>query len=318
MRPIYFGQGLQRAVQVGALGALRPAPLPARAEAPRHKCDRPPPIAYAADVTPCLGRSPNEPCNVQCDSGYQLDGLPYCADGTWTPAACEPKRCLDVPRVLHSEDLDGCAGMDAGSLCPLRCLEGYSAGGLRALPPGPPVGFRRLQQLERLVAASSLTCRGGLWHGPRCEEAPCDSVPPGVLHARGLDRCVGTPSRQVCRMECDVGYSPVSFPHCVKGVWISMDLAQCEEAPCRDRPDISHAQDVAHCKDRRSGQVCQFQCEGGYEPTGELRCFRGVWLPVNCVARCNAVPLFIQHASDVATCRRLLPARMRPGLPARR
>lgn len=265
---------------------------------PLRSCDYPPSVAHAADVMACMGRFAGESCEVQCDPGYRLVSPPFCANGTWTQSACEPSRCEDAPTVPHSEGLHACAGLDSGSLCPLPCLSGYAPAGLPAFAPD----VLPQQNVTQLVAASSLVCHEGKWHGPTCKEVPCDSAPPGVAHARGLDRCAGTPSRQECHIECEYGFIPLGYPQCVKGIWLSMDLAQCEEAPCTDFPNVSHAQDLAHCVNRRSGKACHFECEGGYEPTGELLCFRGSWLPVHCVARCYAPPLFVLHAGDLAHC----------------
>jgi len=150
--------------------------------------------------------------------------------------------------------------------------------------------------------ASSLVCHAGEWQGPYCLEAPCDSAPQGIAHARGLSRCAGTPSRKACRYDCEPGYFAVGFPECIRGAWELPDFARCDEAPCTEEPDVAHAADLSTCANRRSGEVCPLQCEPGFESTGELRCLRGSWLLAECAAHCDAPPIGISHAEDLSHC----------------
>jgi len=267
------------------------------ATTPMKSCEYAPNIPRSMDVAMCVGTKPDMECKVKCYPGYELDADLLCGNGTWNPVACEPKSC-ERPIIPHSTGLTECMGLTHGSLCMLRCLPGYAPGGLPTFVPGKMDALN----LTTTVIASSIECHAGEWRGPGCEEAPCDSEPPGVQNAEDLSSCAGTPSRKTCRLRCKSGFYAVGFPECVRGVWRSMDLARCEEAPCTDYPDIANARDTSSCLNRASGQECLLSCDEGFEPTGTLRCFRGVWLLARCVARCQAPPGGISNAADLAHC----------------
>ncbi|CAE8726752.1 unnamed protein product [Polarella glacialis] len=58
-----------------------------------------------------------------------------------------------------------------------------------------------------------------------------------------------------------LSFYALGFPECIKGVWSSLELARCEEAPCMDIPEVPHALDIAACVNTPSGEGCPIQCE---------------------------------------------------------
>lgn len=264
--------------------------------APLRSCDYPPTVPGAADVTMCIGTKPGMGCQPMCSTGHRLNRDLLCGNGTWREAICEAVECAE-PSVAHSTGLAECAEMAHGSFCMLRCRVGYTPGGRGLVPPSR----MESEEVTRMVLASSLECDAGEWRGPGCDEAPCDSAPPGVANAEGLADCAGTPSRAVCGLRCAPGFYAVGNPECVQGDWRSMQLARCEEAPCTTYPEVQNALDLSACINRESGEECPLACHPGFQPTGPLRCHRGLWLPAACVARCMVLP-DIDGAADLSHC----------------
>lgn len=262
-----------------------------------RNCDYPPTVPRVSDVSMCIGTPADGSCTPLCYPGYELDADLLCGNGTWARTACEPRAC-ERPEIDHSTGLAVCMGLGHGSLCLLRCLPGYSPGGLSAFTPGQVEPLA----LTRAVVGSSIECRAGTWRGPGCLEAPCDSVPPGILNAVDLAHCAGTASRKTCQIKCATGYYAIGFPECVQGVWRSLNVARCEEAPCTEYPMVPHALDSNGCVNRASGSECPLACEEGYFPSGTLRCFRSVWLTAQCIAHCAHTPSGISKAEDLSHC----------------
>lgn len=266
-------------------------------EAKLLPCKYAPIVPRAADVSMCIGTPADGKCQPTCSSGYELDGDVVCGNGTWTTAACEPRHC-GHPASKNSIGMGACMDLGHGSLCPIRCLPGYSPGGLSVFTPEQMEPLA----LARAVLASSIECRAGEWQGPSCLEAPCDSVPPGIKHAEDLSHCAGTASRKTCTIQCATGYYAAGFPQCVKGAWRGLRVARCEEAPCTDYPSVLNSADLNHCINRPSRSECPLACARGYYPTGTLLCLRGVWLLAQCIAHCDSAPTGINNAVDLSHC----------------
>ncbi|CAK8991375.1 unnamed protein product [Durusdinium trenchii] len=97
-------------------------------------------------------------------------------------------------------------------------------------------------------------------------------------------------------------HKAAGFPECIKGDWTSLDLAVCEEAPCMGVPKVAHAKDTTACANRQSGQICPIECQEGFQLLTELRCYKGVWLPTECVAFCSAPTEAIGGAISLKHC----------------
>merc|ERR1711959_402486 len=145
--------------------------------------------------------------------------------------------------------MESCAGADHGAPCTVFCAPGFA-----------PVSTNT----ENLIGASRLTCVNGRWEGARCVEAPCESMPPGLQHTINAKQCVGTLSRQSCKIQCAVGYFVTGHPLCVRGAWMIPSYARCRQAPCTDYPDVPNARDTSSCINTLSGETCNLQCKDGF------------------------------------------------------
>eukprot|EP00927_Polykrikos_kofoidii_P031377 TRINITY_DN26995_c0_g1_i1.p1 TRINITY_DN26995_c0_g1~~TRINITY_DN26995_c0_g1_i1.p1 ORF type:complete len:1242 (+),score=121.20 TRINITY_DN26995_c0_g1_i1:413-3727(+) len=256
-------------------------------------------VPRAANVSHCAGARPNDACHITCERGYKLSNIPYCSNGIWTQATCEPQRCQNSPTVEHSAGMDACSGAEHGASCTLFCLPGYSPGGLPAFVPS--LFTRKLPIEERLPSAlenTRLVCNTGHWVGAHCLEVACDSVPPGLNHAINALSCVGTPSRSSCKLLCEVGYHNSADPMCVRGSWFISDSAKCREEPCLQAPVVPHSRGGELCINTMSGGTCTLECEDGYFSSGLLRCQRGVWLPMACQLQCKDPPSGVSGSFD--------------------
>eukprot|EP00913_Durusdinium_trenchii_P029011 g27201.t2 len=67
-------------------------------------------------------------------------------------------------------------------------------------------------------------------------------------------------------------------------------------------PKVAHAKDTTACANRQSGQICPIECQEGFQLLTELRCYKGVWLPTECVAFCSVPTEAIGGAISLKHC----------------
>merc|ERR1719247_278300 len=233
--------------------------------------------------------------------------------------------CMTAPQISHSIGLDSCAPALSGSVCDLRCTEGYQktmdlacadgdwlgASSARCEPrpclTAPPIvahsanmsacrGYTSgsacpLQCQPGFQPTNDIICNFGRWSKAACTPQPCVSTP--VLSGSAqLQECAGMPSGRRCQPLCLAGRALNNFSLgilCSKGNWQYgrqyQSLPACKSTGCPSVPAVLHARSLDHCAGTALGQQCEFSCEGGFEPVGKLFCIQGQWTRPTCAAK---------------------------------
>eukprot|EP00927_Polykrikos_kofoidii_P060005 TRINITY_DN55088_c0_g1_i1.p1 TRINITY_DN55088_c0_g1~~TRINITY_DN55088_c0_g1_i1.p1 ORF type:complete len:708 (+),score=98.82 TRINITY_DN55088_c0_g1_i1:50-2125(+) len=116
-----------------------------------------------------------------------------------------------------------------------------------------------------------------------------------VPHDDGLNlRCSGTPQLAWCRIRCPDGYDP-SWPlvTCDEGGTQWREQSECVPRICGSVPRIYRAIPSVYerCANLEHGATCKFECEVGYEASGDLICHLGqVNFPRCLPGRCSSSP----------------------------
>eukprot|EP00927_Polykrikos_kofoidii_P044148 TRINITY_DN38197_c0_g1_i1.p1 TRINITY_DN38197_c0_g1~~TRINITY_DN38197_c0_g1_i1.p1 ORF type:complete len:2209 (+),score=307.63 TRINITY_DN38197_c0_g1_i1:90-6716(+) len=188
-------------VPEGSAQLCRPAP-----------CGSYPAMAFAGDLSACVGAAAETTCDVMCAKGFVRagdGGALWCSNGMWLPdqeasdlppsvlpakaaapvSLCQPAPCGSPPFPVNARDVDTqrCAGTLSGRFCSKRCLPGT-------------------------VQVSPLLCQRGQW--VRAKEDDCQRVcvnePPSIPHSlpSSILACAPVAGNDACPVECKVGYWP--------------------------------------------------------------------------------------------------------------
>eukprot|EP00434_Breviolum_minutum_P017446 symbB.v1.2.015397.t1/scaffold1144.1/size135540/5 len=206
----------------------------------------------------CEGRKHGELCHLQCAEGFTPHPTArICEKGHWTVAFCEPLPC-GFPVVHDSGDLSICKGYPSDSMCELSCAAGHIKAGANlrcergqwreamcwpwpgcGVPPvlqnaGTTADLQNCINLRRGQRCTAFHCNlgfeaakddvlrclpRGFFSRPRCLPTPCGQARSGLPHSRS-EHCQGTSSGGICRISCDVGYSPRAALHCLGGAFV--------------------------------------------------------------------------------------------------
>lgn len=227
-------------------------------------------------------------CDVVCPSGSNpATRQVTCRDGEVQPSAT-PKcllACSSAPAVANAKSLVDCAGAASGTVCWLRCKDGYR-----------PTG--------------DIMCDEGSWTSQRCL-APCplpqiDNAPNGSLACEGYNEGDSVQDGGVCRPKCNKDFS-VELPQdsselgCLDGV-LSPSTFTCRSA-CMQVPfvDFTDTSRLALCSGTVHGATCELPCRAGYRKTGDLVCSDGTFSEASCIKECSAPP-DVENAEAIWGC----------------
>ncbi|XP_072199633.1 E-selectin [Excalfactoria chinensis] len=210
----------------------------------------------------------NSSCTVQCEEGYELNGMESVScmsDGNWsgTLASCKAVRCEAV--TWPEEGSVSCASADLtyGSHCDFHCREGYV-----------------------LEGPSSIKCMAqGQWSEPfpKCKAVTCPAL---EMPAHGSMKC-SHPSGELtwgttCEFTCEEGFAltgPSTLQCGSSGAWDkqqpSCAAVRCEAVTWPEEGSVSCAS-----ADLTYGSHCDFHCREGYvlEGPSSIKCMaQGQW-----------------------------------------
>ena len=246
-------------------------------------CDQRAVVDHASECA--KGHFGGEPCEPQCDNGYDSSSpITYSCgvDGQWTAESsmeCSPRSCSGSPGddSAHLQDC-GFHFYEDGYRCTAKCLDGYTsvAGGSAIYTCGPE----------------------GQWVGGdlRCVPLVCGAVSPAP-HTRPCqegpysDEMDGTKTAQ-CEPQCSDGYTLNTTAHKAnytcdlvdkKGSWVRGAI-DCVPRRCPSKAPCANAEACA------AGSLCTAECKAGYQQaeadtpgdtiSDEYHCdASGIWRP---------------------------------------
>lgn len=199
--------------------------------------------------TACTGAT-TDVCEYTCDTGYTVNGTLVCReDGTFGGGICQANPCTAGLQVDHA--LNVCEGGTA-SVCDVQCEPGYGLRGSHVCEPD------------------------AVFRGGSCLAEWCADLQ--LPHSTTL--CHGFTDME-CMYECEEGYSPDGDAHMctASGVFSG---GECVAEACTVGNMIAHS--LTNCTGV-TGDVCQYQCSGGYVALGVHSCGTdNVWAGGWCLA----------------------------------
>lgn len=208
-------------------------------------------------------------CTPSCNSGYQLNGVTSCNDGTLAAATCSPSPCtVKAPA-------DGVVGacptrLTDGGDCQPTCNSGYTLNGRSS-------------------------CTLGAFSSATCSPSYCIAVAPSN---GGLGHCSAQiPHGTSCSPSCNSGFSVSGLSQCSHGTFSS---AVCTPSPC-DTSQAPANGKTGDCPSQLAdGLTCQPTCNKGYSASGPSSCSHGQLNAATCVA--NSCDVTIPSNGIIGNC----------------
>lgn len=287
-----------------------------------------------------------EECQPDCYDGYTVNGVATCFLGNLVFPDCLPDPC-NMTAPMFGQIGDDCQRTDnmmvSGDSCLPECDKDHilagattcQAGNLElglCLPPPcdlsgftVPNGERGtcLGKLEpgkkcAIVCHDSFTPNGtahcgldGVFLSAKCVPKPCDLSSLGDLKFPVPESCQPLAIDDVCRPECETGYSPTGIIYCDNGTAGFMNEFGCAPAACPLAPDPIPIAELGDCpRILKSGMSCGRNCTPGHSALNDISCFLGQLTAAPCTedpCEMDRIDTLPQHGDNFG-CPLILPS----------
>ena len=267
--------------------------------------------------------------SFECQPDYTPSGPATCQYGSWDSPTCDPNPC--TTNFTTTKSIPGGANTISGNNFSFECQPGYEPTGIALCTAGSWSGAGRRRMMDGPPATSGPTCSpcgdNQISDGTTCET--CASTPNkfepnaakndcvgakcGIFHGMAEDALTVANSNPTfaeqfdddtgnhyanhgysLNFNCATGYTPSGPATCQYGQWNS---PRCDPNPCTT--NFTTTNSIPGGANTISGNNFSFECQPGYEPTGNALCTAGSWSGAGSCERCG----YGKYSSGTGACK---------------
>jgi len=213
--------------------------------------------------------------------------------GTWDKQnTCNMNCELNPVEIEHLNiSRTSCENTISGTDCTFYCNSDESG---EYTPSGPVSCFNGSYCTEQ----DQQGCGGSYAH---CIPDACISEP-SIEHKTST--CGVLAHGQNCTFSCAPGYAASGPVMCLAGNHFTSPT--CDPLPCSNNPEIIYHMNSSSslCENTESNNTCAFQCDEGFSPSSEIKCYLGQWVegPTCEENPCTSNPIVEYLDNNITSC----------------